>query len=682
MSYQTRHADNPPDVAQGAFPDEVLLTLVDVFFDSIYPMPSYSFLHPQTTKRLCLNGRVRNELISAVCAITALYLGGGHGVTVGTDTASAWIQAAEQSIWQHLECPTIPRLQTLMLVIHYHMETSRFQRAFMLMATAARFAAAMSLNHERPDLDPVAREVRRRILWSLKIIERYFSSGLAEFDLLPLEVIYIDFPHSEKAFTSGSQGGDEQARQGIYGDSDHSSSGMKRDDEEGGAYRLLVQLESVRRDIMKLTRSIALVDKELPSLSDLIRHHEQTLTAVEPPATLPGGGDTPASAEEKATTDPDQDPWLSRRVLAHVSWHQTHCDLYRILLPGYPEAAPAPALKGVSDIALAAAEQQCLHHAMGILQIITALNQNSTRQHLLEFDTAICAYHASRLVLFISHFGKGVDRPTPEYAASRVDLCLAALKRFFPSSALVAPIIQELGQSLKVFTEQEMNRHHNPQPCRVRPPGNLQTPSPYETSTLAGAPPSSPGEQVHDPRQQHHQERQQQQDEGEGHACMEKLSAAARTHQRLAIHSLLRRADFDGDDEGEEEMAAGRSMSLSTTEPPLPPDELQHQQQWQSRDGPAGARSMPPEERPILTDPAVPLATSSHSDVQVVQGHSDFNLGSMHELDLTGSPSPVSFQDMDFAPWLTEETQPSFFAWRGPRDWDWLLTPRETPSLP
>ncbi|KAI1345446.1 hypothetical protein F5Y01DRAFT_300517, partial [Xylaria sp. FL0043] len=96
----------------------------------------------------------------------------------------------------------------------------------MLTATAARFAAAMRLNHERPDLDPITQEVRRRIVWSLKIVKRYFSVGLQEFQACPIETIYLRFPCAENEFGCDNSNGDD------------------------GAYSLFVQLELIRHDIM------------------------------------------------------------------------------------------------------------------------------------------------------------------------------------------------------------------------------------------------------------------------------------------------------------------------------------------------------------------------------------------------------------------------------------------------
>ncbi|GKT46273.1 uncharacterized protein ColSpa_06454 [Colletotrichum spaethianum] len=336
---------------------------VKSFFEKVYPLPSHAFLHPETTRERCREGKIDPALGHAICALATLHSGSDFQIR---DRAAAWVQTVEQRIWQHLENPTIPRLQALLLVIRYQMETWKFQRAFMLTATAARFAAALRLNHERPDLDFVAQEVRRRIMWSLKVTERYFSVGLPEFEACPIETIYLQFP---------------------------------------------------------------------------------------------------------------------RVVFAAV------------------DAAY-----------VASSEQSCLLHATAIIQILTNLNQYSTSHLLLEFDAAICAYHATRLLLFISQSGRVPDCPSPEFAVSRAALCLAALKRFFPSSALAKPIIDDM---------ERLTKGHAPQESGI---GGISSPDFQEGSRKLD----------------------------------EQLPDAAKARQRLAIHSLLRQADFTDEDDGD-----GYSSSLS-----------------------------------------------------------------------------------------------------------------------
>ncbi|RNJ55318.1 hypothetical protein D7B24_008748 [Verticillium nonalfalfae] len=543
-----------------------MLVLVDAFFENIYPLPSYAFLHPETTKRRCRDAQVHRALASAVCAIAALHMGRDRQL------ASRWIQGAEQSIWLHLGSPTIPRLQTLLLIIHFRMETGAFQRAFMLTATAARFATAMRLNYERPDLDPISREVRRRIVWSLKIMERYFSIGLPEFELCPIESIYLEFPSPEEQFEVTSRG-------------------------ENGTYRLLIRLETIRRDVMKLNRSVAPLDEPLPSLIKLIRHHQQSLSDIG--TVMPEG----THLTETQTLGLLGSPWLPRRVLMHISWHQAHCDLNRILLSGYPEAAPPIVLEAVDPADLAAGERQCLDHATSIIQILTNLNQQSTQRQCLEFDTAICAYHAARLVLFISRFGRDPDRPAPEFAASRADLCLTALKRFFPSSALVAPIIEELQRCIGVFSQQE-----------------------DDLASFKLDPTKEPTR---------HRDLESQ------------LSAAARARQRLAIHSLLRQAEFsDGDDDEEHDREPGFIEQASA-------QGLERGGGFVNQD----------DHRCNTRASGHMSAASLASDSQVRHTHNENTAIEVPDWQArTGSQSSPSIEQM---------TTP-LLSWFGPQDWDWL----------
>ncbi|TDZ35550.1 putative sulfatase [Colletotrichum spinosum] len=458
---------------------------VEAFFDRVYPLPSHAFLHPETTRDRCREGKLDPALAYAICALATLH----SGMDLQTrDRATPWVQTAEKRIWEHLECPTIPRLQALLLIIHYQMETGRFQRAFMLTATAARFAAAMRLNHERPDLDAVAQEVRRRIMWSLKITERYFSVGLPEFEACPIETIYLQFPSAEADFCPAGGPGD------------------------GSCYRLYVRLEITRRDIMKLTRGVAMCDQPFLPLTKLVGDFERDLAEIA--SQMPNGTDFPLSQIQMHF----KDRWLRRRIFMHVSFHQAHCDLYRILLSGYPEAAPEVVLDAVDHAFVANAEKSCLHHATAIIHVLTNLNQHSPSHLLLEFDTAICAYHATRLLLFISRSGKAPGRPPPEFATSRAALCLAALKRFFPASALAKPIIDDM---------ERLTRGHAPREAGI---GGLSSP-----------------------------------EFREGRRNLEQqLSAAAKARQRLAIHSLLRQADFTDEDDGE---AYSSSMSNSGLSP-------------------------------------------------------------------------------------------------------------------
>lgn len=465
--------------------------LVEFYFRHVYPLPSYAFLHPSTTIRQCSEGSLDTCLAYAVSAVASHHRGPAHN---RDDAELGWIQATEDLIWKNLESPTLTRLQALLLVVLYRVETGGFQRAFMLSSLAARAAAALRLNYERtaPHDSPgrVAQEDRRRLMWSLKLVERYFCMGLPEFELCPVDSIYLDLPCSEEHFSGPGDLDDGAERDFCL--SDH------------GTYRLCVRVEMLRRDVVKLTRSLSVYDAPFPRLASLMRDFEQHLEAVG--ADLPGGLTlTVERISQLAGT-----PWLSRQILVYLSFHQCHCDLYRILLRGYREAAPAVILNAMDQALLERAEQLCLQHATAIVDILATLNQQSQRAQLLEFDTAICGYHAVRLLLFTAQFSRLPSRPSEEWALSRAELCIASLRRFFPTSKLVRPVLEEMRRIIAVFSARSA----------ATTPSRLASPGP----TINGAKDHAAG-----------------------------LSAAARVRQRLAIHSLLRQAEFtDEEDAGEE----------------------------------------------------------------------------------------------------------------------------------
>lgn len=469
----------PPDIQ----------VLVEFYFAHVYPLSSYAFLHPQTTIRQCINGQLENSLSYAIAAVASYHQGSPQR---SEQAELSWAQAAEDLIWKNLESPSVSRLQALLLVILYRVETGAFQRAFMLSALAARAAAAMRLNHERDGStgNKTSHEVRRRVMWSLKLIERYFSTGLPEFELCPVESVYLELPCWEQEFSSDARaGGSERTLQSC----------------DFGSYHLCVRLEMLRRDLMKLNRSLSLYDTPFPQLSTVMHDFEQHLARIG--AELPGG---PALTAERISSLLGS-PWLPRQVLVHLSFHHSQCDLYRLLVRGYREAAPAAVLDAVDPALLDRAEQLCLEHATATVDILATLNQVSHRALRLEFDTAICGYHAARLLLFIAQESRSPNRPSEEWALSRAELCLAALKRFFSSSRLARPVLEEMKRAISVFSSRAGGTASSSTPSRLASPG---------PATNSGKKDPAAG-----------------------------LSAAARVRQRLAIHSLLRQADFaDGDE--------------------------------------------------------------------------------------------------------------------------------------
>lgn len=603
----------------GVIVTDNMLALVDAFFDTLYPLPSFSFLHPGTTKKQCRDGQIHRSLASSICAITSLHLGHHR------DTASQWTQDAEQSIWMRLEYPTIPLLQALLLIIYYRMESGNFQRAFMLTASAARFAAAMRLNHERPGLDPIVMETRRRIVWSLTLVERYFSVGLPEFEVCPIEAIYLSYPSAEEEYSLETSG-------------------------ERGAGGIHSRLEVVRRDTMKLTRNLAMMENPLASIQDAIRKHENTLSDIG--SSMPNG--TQLSPDQ--ITDLLKSPWFSRHMAMHVSWHQAHCDLYRLLVQGYPEAAPSSVLDQINPADMSFAEQRCLEHASSAIDILTTVNYQSMSRHFLEFDIAICAYHATRLLLFISRFGKSPQRPTPEFAASRAELCLVALRRFYPNSLLVAPMIEELNYSIGVFSQQNHQLHH-------RHHQSQQDHSPAAPS-LSSAGSSRDKRGVVSTSNDQDNNNSNTTSTGE-------LGASPETsaRQRLAVHSLLRQTEFlDGEDKTPpSDLASAEELSVQLTQTSKPTNEaITAATVTTAQPTPPNDDAVPQQTTPAVLAPATAAIVTPPPAVSLPTQQT-FTFGSGTE---TRDWEFDAFGDVDHP----------LFSLCGPEDWEWLFNNDQWPK--
>src|SRR6201999_92078 len=119
----------------------------------------------------------------------------------------------------------------------------------------------------------------------------------------------------------------------------------------------------------------------------------------------------------------------------------------------------------------------------------------------IDFDTAICAYHSARIILFSAQTDAVTQSLSMPAALEKARFCQSVMNRFFRDSPVVEPMKREL--------EMLIVRHSS------------------ENSSTAGVQLPPPEEIVED--------------------HLSRLADEARTRQRLAIHSLIGRADFVDD---------------------------------------------------------------------------------------------------------------------------------------
>ncbi|ETS73204.1 hypothetical protein PFICI_15149 [Pestalotiopsis fici W106-1] len=430
---------------EAALDQDTLSELVEDYFRHLYPLPSYAFLHKPTVVQRCQEGSMDTPLKLAICAITSLLL---RRTSLCHDI---WIQQAEQSVLRQLAQPSIFRLQALLLIVRYRIESGDFPTAFMLAALAARSAVGLRLNFERAELPPLAQEARRRLFWSLFLLDDFFCVGLREFELCPKETIHLQLPCDEELFEAGQ----------------HCRTGTLQQDllevpATIGLRGIFLRLVSTRREIMRFIRQVSLREIQPASIATSLQRFEQELECLR--AGL-------SQSEQYSVFNLANSKTQAEFIMLHLSWNQCFCDLYRQFLSGYSEAAPIPVIAGIPLARRQALQQRCEEHAESNIQMVTDFWNNCSRNSILERDTAVCAAEGARIILFLASISS--SRPTMEAAIRKAGVCLGFITHFFSHSEATKALRHKLETVIGGYSDRLAVQHkkaiQEPDPPEIRP---------------------------------------------------------------------------------------------------------------------------------------------------------------------------------------------------------------------
>lgn len=408
--------------------DELEQSIND-YFKYLYPIPSYAFLHELSIQKQYIKGTLDRNLGLSIAAVAQEALSPGPGPLNKT---CRWISIVEMDIWNQLERPNIACLQCLLLVIHYYIQIGRFSRAYMLAGLAARGATALRLNHERPELNFIAQEIRRRVLWALNSIDGSFSVGLPEYETIPHAVIYQRLPSSEDAFRDGRL---------TFTSTTHSP-WLDSDPESGcNLFSACVRISKISKDIMRLTRQLALAEQPLAQLSGFVQEIQNDLWRLQADVELSFQYQVanPTYVVQMASSR-----WFVRYLQISITWHQAHCDLYRLFLADYNGAAPRIITDSIEPSLRVQAVAKCQEHVQNINCIIRGVLDLSPPPVLLPPYIAVCAYHATRLTLFLPCAPDLDMKFDLNSAIISANVALTVLRRFFANSASAEKIIQDM----------------------------------------------------------------------------------------------------------------------------------------------------------------------------------------------------------------------------------------------
>lgn len=430
-------------------PDEALsMRAFDAFFRHVHHIPMFSFLHRASLMERYHAGTLDHSLLLAIIGITALLADLGSGMD---EYGERCIDEASALCLGELEKPSILRLQALVLVIKHRILSRRLSCAFMLHAVASRFATVLRLNHENPSLCFLARESRRRLMWSIYMIDSALAGGQSDFALWPdaERQINIQLPCNERHFEFDLPERTEPLRPPPPG-LDGLPPPMP---DVVGFMALHVRIHWMRTRILQCTTkaAAALTVHDLVALPSQCASLDAELDAFE--ARMPQSFRWSEGNLRLRTYSPR----LGIFVMTHVWWRQCHLDLYRLFLPGLKEALPPALLAQLDPGFVAEGRRRCYEHAKATADMFAQLlGLGSSASPVTDLDLPGCAFQCARVLYHgLQTVGTGMGFTT-DSVRELAGVCLQVARQSTAGSAcagIVSPPIYRVWD--KVLTTKQ-----------------------------------------------------------------------------------------------------------------------------------------------------------------------------------------------------------------------------------
>ncbi|KLU91305.1 hypothetical protein MAPG_09826 [Magnaporthiopsis poae ATCC 64411] len=441
------------------------------FFRHVHHVAVFSFLHRASLMQRYHAGLIDRGLLLALVGITSLLTDLGPGTR---EYGAKCVDEAEASVLRELDKPSTLKLQTLVLIIRHRILNRRFPSAFMLHAIASRFAVALRLNHENPRLCFLAQESRRRLMWSVYMIDTSMAAGHSDFGLWEPRPssIRIQLPCNERNFDFDLAEVTEPLEQPLAG-----PGGMPPPpvSENIGFLALQIRVHLLRSRILQYTKSMINnpnpTPEQVASLPARFAELESQLGAFA--ARLPVSfGWSEANVRLRAYS-----PRLCVFLMTHVLWEQCHLDLYRVAAHAGVSRDASSVLPRAVMVQIEASHpgfvgicrRQIFEHARAMADMFSLLLtlEGGGGVPVADLDLPLSVFQCARM-LFLSLHTSGADFGiTSESVAEMGNVCLRVLKQAMTAPAAVA-IRADLEKLLETGIPSDL----------VPPPNTTDTPEP------------------------------------------------------------------------------------------------------------------------------------------------------------------------------------------------------------
>ncbi|KAK3937445.1 sterol uptake control protein 2 [Diplogelasinospora grovesii] len=371
-------------------PEEPLaLQAFDDFFRHIHHIAVFSFLHRASLMERFHAGLLDRPLLLALIGITSLLIEPGPGKT---ELGDRCIDEAVALCMAELETPSIVKLQALVICAEFRILSKRFSSAFMLHALASRFATALRLNHESPHLCSLAQESRRRLMWSLYMIDSGIAAGQSDLALWAdaERQIHIQLPCNERNFEFDLPEPTEPLRPPAPGP----GAAVLPLPDVIGFCGLQVRIHWLHARILECTTKVTAAPSR-EALAALPAQFAELAAELETFASrLPLSFRWSESNLRLRTYSPR----LGIFFMTHVWWRRCHLDLYRLLLPGLREALPPDVLSQLEPEFVAQSRRQCYEHARAMADMFSQLLTLGNSVPVTGLDLPGCSFQCVRVM--------------------------------------------------------------------------------------------------------------------------------------------------------------------------------------------------------------------------------------------------------------------------------------------
>lgn len=383
----------------------------DSFFAHLYPIPVFSFLHKASLIQRYRAGLRDDVLLSAMVGITSLLTDLGPELR---ENSTRFIDAAEAGILGSFERPSIAKVQALVFIVEHRILAERSAAAFTLISIAVRHSYALRLNYENSSLCFLAQESRRRLMWSIFLLDLHLASGLSEFTLCSAESLYIQLPCNETSFELDI----EQTTEPLLPVADHTPSS------NCGLIASFIRLYWIRGKILHTTKRIVVsrtqdVDAIMSQVLALGKELRDFAASLPPGRQL-----NEKNLHLRAHTNR-----MAPYTLLYIWWRQCHCDLYRIALEGLHEALPRQVIRRLDPTFVSACQRECFENANTVVNAFRTVLSLTRQPPFLDFHLPICAYQCARMLFYTYRTSAGAFGLSLESVVAQTHQCLEMIKR-------------------------------------------------------------------------------------------------------------------------------------------------------------------------------------------------------------------------------------------------------------